>query len=289
MSKMWLLLLALTSIFTLKADVVMRLSIPRNYYMQYEPVMLTLTLRNSSGQALIFGSEAEFKGYLGIEATDIHARPIKGNNNKVDLRGLILKPGVDQSIRINLGKWLNVTRLGTYRIKLFVSHPMLKNEYESNMVTFTVSPGRVFWSKTFGIPKLDTSKMGEPAVQRTYNIKALQDKSEVYLFLFIEDADKIYSIKKIGMLLGHEHPKCEVDMINRLHILLPLSPKVFQYMVFDWNGQREVNKVYRTAQDIPVLFRNPTNGEVKVVGGETAHEGVDYTEEKLMPELTPVW
>ena len=62
MSKMWLLLLALTSIFTLKADVVMRLSIPRNYYMQYEPVMLTLTMRNSSGQALIFGSEAEFKG-----------------------------------------------------------------------------------------------------------------------------------------------------------------------------------------------------------------------------------
>ena len=290
MSKIWLLLLALISVFTLKSDVVMRLSVPRNYYMQYEPITLSLSLRNSSGQALVFGSEAEFKGYLGIEVTDIHARPIKGNNNKVDLRGLILKPGVDQSIRINLGKWLDVTRLGTYKIKLFISHPMLKNEYESNAITFEVSAGRIFWSKTFGIPKLDTTKMGEPANQRSYNIKALQDKSDVYLFLFIEDEDKIYSIKKLGMLLGHEHPKSEIDMINRLHILLPLSPKVFQYLVFDWNGQREVNKVYRTSRDIPVLFRNPSTGEVKVVGGEVAHEGVDYTEEKLIPESdTPTW
>ena len=85
------------------------------------------------------------------------------------------------------------------------------------------------------------------------------------------------------MLIGSEIPKCETDSLNRLHILMPLSPKIFHYMAFDWNGEREINKIYRTSRDVPVLFRNPANGEVKVVGGEPAKPGVDYTDSKLMP------
>ena len=290
MRKTWLLLGSLIAAFTLHADVAMRLTVPRPIYMQYEPVTLTLTMRNTSGQALIFGSEAEFKGSMGIEVTDVHARPVKGNGNKINLRGLILKSGVDHTIRINLSKWLNITRQGTYRIKLYISHPMLKHEYESNMVVFEVSAGKIFWSKEFGLPKIDTSKLGEPSPLRTYNLKALQDKSDVYFFLFIEDDEKIYAIKKIGMLLGRENPKCEIDSINRFHILLPLSPRVFHHMVFDWNGKIEVSKVYRTTNEIPVLFRNPSTGEVKVVGGAIAKPGVDYSEENLSPDSKiPIW
>jgi hypothetical protein len=254
----------------------MRLEVQRSIYIQHEMVQAYLTMRNSSGQALIFGAASEFKGHLEIELLDSQGRKLKGSGAKVDLRGLILRAGTDQTIRVNLNKWVPITKKGSYQVRMFLSHPMLENEYQSNSIYFDVSPGEIYWSKKFGIPKIDAQSNDTPSPIRTYNLRALQDKADVYLFLFIEDDKKIYAIENIGMLLGRKHAACEVDFLNRLHILLPVSSKLFQYFVFDWNGEREVNKVYRSAKNIPVLFRNPQTGEVSVVGGEIAQRGIDY-------------
>ena len=163
---------------------------------------------------------------------------------------------------------------------------MLKNEYESSAKIFQISKGRVFWSRSFGVPKLGDNSNGKTEL-RTYNLRALQDKDNVHLFLFVEDKEHIYSMKRLGFLLGSENPKCEIDALNRLHILLPVAPKIFHYQAFDWDGEREINKVYRSAKQIPVLFRDTRSGEVRVVGGELAQPGVDYTVEKLLPDSLP--
>ena len=269
----------------LAADVVMQLEMPRSSYMQYEPVVANLTLRNTSGQVLVFGAEAEFKGHMEIELTDMHDRPVSGSGAKVDLRGMILRSGADQRIRINLSKWINLTRVGFYRIKVFIAHPMLKNEYESNRCMFDISQGTVFWSRTFGVPQLEKVNVNQKLQLRTYNLRALQDKADVHLYLFVEDDDKIYAIKYIGMVLGREHAKCEIDTLNRLHILLPLTPKIFRYQVYDWNGQLETNKLYRTAERIPVLFRDAGNGDVKVIGGEAIAPSTNNPGERLLPDM----
>ena len=94
-------------------------------------------------------------------------------------------------------------------------------------------------------------------------------------------------MNRLGVLLGREVPKGEIDSLNRLHILLPVSPKIFHYQVFDWDGEREVNKVYRSAKQVPVLFRDTASGSVRIVGGEAAQPGVDYTVEKLLPDNLP--
>ena len=68
-----------------------------------------------------------------------------------------------------------------------------------------------------------------------------------------------------------------------MHILLPVTTKLFHYQVFDWKGNRELERVYRTADRPPLLFRDVNNGSVRVIGGENAPVGVDYVHEKLLP------
>lgn len=284
MQKIFLILFATVWAVILPADIIMRLDVPRSCYMLYEPVAVNLALRNTSGQALIFGSEAEFKGYMEVELTDMQDRPLKGSGTKVALNGMILRPGVNQSIRINISKWLDMNRVGYYKLRLFISHPMLKNEYQSNQVTFDIAQGKVLWSRNFGVPQLEKSPvMGQPLPMRSYTIKTLQDKSDTHLFLLVEDKEKIYAMKNLGRLLGRETPSCELDALNQLHILLPVTTKLFHYQVFDWKGNREVERVYRTAERPPILFRDVKNGSVKIIGGEDAQIGVDYVHEKLLP------
>ena len=140
------LVVSLTILFfttLLSANIAMRLEMPRQRYMTYEPVIAGLTLCNNSGQVLIFGTEAEFQGFLEIGLFDMHNRPLKGSGTKISLKGLILRPGADQQIRINIGKWLDMRRAGYYKLKVYISHPMLKNDADDKSVRNTVR-GRTF-------------------------------------------------------------------------------------------------------------------------------------------------
>ena len=269
----------------LNADVVMKLSMPRDHYMIYEPVIVSLALRNTSGQSLIFGHEAEFKGSLEIGLFDMHNRPVRGSGTKVDLKGLILRPGVDHYIRVNISKWVNMHRAGSFKIKLFISHPMLKNEYESNICTFDITNGNIFWRRDFGIPNLQGAQLGEDLKTRTYLIKTLQNKSDIHFYLFVEDKDKVYAVKQLGILLGRELPSFELDSLNQLHMLFPISTKQFSYVVFDWHGREEKRRLYRTSRTIPAICRQGSSGDVSVVGGELILPGEGYSPQKLLPDM----
>lgn len=287
MRKSVLLSAALFFAVILPADVVMHLSMPRTKFMIYEPVIAGLALRNTSGQTLIFGHEAEFKGYLEIGLYDMYNRPLKGFGTKVDLKGLILPAGVDKLIRVNIGKWLDMRRAGSYKIKVFISHPMLKNEYESNFCSFDISNGQVFWQRSFGIPNLQGAQLGQDLKMRSYLIKTLQDNSDIYFYLFVEDKARVYVVKCLGVLLGRELPSCEIDSLNQLHILLPTAAKKFSYMVFDWHGRLEKQSYYRTARTVPVLHRQSSTGDVNVIGGEMLPHDENFSNKKLLPDLPP--
>lgn len=282
------LVVSLTILFfttLLSANIAMRLEMPRQRYMTYEPVIAGLTLCNNSGQVLIFGTEAEFQGFLEIGLFDMHNRPLKGSGTKISLKGLILRPGADQQIRINIGKWLDMRRAGYYKLKVYISHPMLKNEYESNFCTFDITAGQVFWQRSFGIPNLQGAQLGSDLKQRSYIIKTLQNNSEIHFFLFVEDANKVYAVKYLGQLLGREVPFCELDSLNQLHILLPVASRKFKYMLYDWHGNEEKHAFYRTGRTVPMLHRQSTTGDVNVVGGELIHSDSSMSSPRLLPDL----
>ena len=67
-------------------------------------------------------------------------------------------------------------------------------------------------------------------------------------------------------------------MLSRLHLLAPVSPKLFRYYVVGLDGRIENTQMYKTDKTTPSLFRQPDTGKVGVVGGAEARVGIDYNE-----------
>ena len=283
MSKVFVGLLMLFATMLLMGDVAIKMKMPQTRFMLYETIIAELQLRNTSGQVLIFGNEAEFRGHLELELTDMHDRPLKNSGVKVDLRGLILRPGVDHNIRVDLTKWLDLQQTGFYRIKCYLAHPMLKNQYTSNRCNFDITNGHVLWKKDFGIPGLQGIELGEDRKMRSYIIKTLPTSSATELFLAIEDEKNIYSLKRIGKMLGRAKPECEIDDMNQLHILLQVSNRLYLYEIYDWEGNREKQRYYTKGERVPTLLRQSATGEVSVVGGVMQNPGLKFTPETLLP------
>ncbi|MPN47317.1 hypothetical protein SDC9_194919 [bioreactor metagenome] len=88
----------------------------------------------------------------------------------------------------------------------------------------------------------------------------------------------IYSVIRLGKAIGYEKFMAEVDMLSRVHLLMPISPKVFHYLAFSPNGSKFADEYRKTAGTIPMLMRNPDTGIVTLLGGETARAGVDFSD-----------
>ena len=152
---------------------------------------------------------------------------------------------------------------------------MLPVEYKSRDLKFQVARGVDNWSRTVGIPNLSGKNSGK-AVPRTYTIRSLVEGSNRYYYLIVEDAEKVFGVMRIGRAIGQEKFHAEIDMLSRIHLLMPVSPKVAHYLAFSLDGANIANEYRKTTSTIPSLLRDPVSGAVTLVGGEPARVGIDF-------------
>ncbi len=273
---LWLLLaLISTPAF---AQLGMELTMSRSTFMQYEPVFACVTIRNDSGKALVFGKDPHLQGFLLFDIVDSFGRPVeKVGKEDIIVDSLVLGPGETKSLVFQISQFYNLRKLGIYRARAYVSHAMLPNEYQTKDIRFTVDSGAEMWRRDVGVPVFNQSENVNPqGEQRSYSLRSLTDNSIRYFYLVIEDKKKIYGVMRLGEAMAREPFKADVDMLSRFHVLLPVTPKIFHYMVFELNGDNSVNKYLRTTDTIPSLVRDPVSGKVMVSGGSDALPGVDF-------------
>lgn len=273
------LLICLAAV-TASAQIGMELALNRTNYMQYEPIYACVTLRNDTARPLLFGRHPKLQGFILFEVTDQRGNIVpKRPGMELSVRGLILSPGQVKRMIVPINRYYQLDRTGVYRVHAYVSHSLLPNEYKTQDLKFNVEPGITVWKQTVGVPELNPESTPDAvSAERTYNIRSITEGSTKAYYLVIEDSRKIYAVIRIGKAVGYEQFSVQVDMLSRIHLLMPLSPKVFQYLAFSIDGKPVANEYRKTSGTIPMLFRNPDNGIVTLVGGETARAGVDFAD-----------
>lgn len=274
LSTLPLLLLALSA----SAQVSMELFLNRGTYMQNEPVFAKVKMRNYSGQPLVFGKDSKLQGELLFEfvGPDKQVLPLAADDF-VPMLGTILRPGETKEFVVPLSKYFKFSRVGTYRGHAYVRHKMLKDMFKSNDVRLDVARGVEVWRRAAGMPDVLRSSDSKNRIEeRVYILKTMTEGNVKHYYLQIEDNKHIYAIFRIGREVGMERFKADVDMLSRLHLLLPISPKIFRYNIINLNGQVELDRYMKSTSSIPSLVRDPGNGRIHVVGGAEALPGIDY-------------
>ncbi len=258
-----------------------------------------MVLENRSASSLIFGSSKELAGTVEFEIYPSYQRRKKmlliDKNTAPNIKDIIIPAGTRKEMIFKLSNFYDMTEPGTYAIKAKVSHPMLSAKYASNESAFNVTRGNVVWESVAGVPNLAASvespqfidKTPESIKTRTYRILSSNiGKANVYT-LKVEDERKIYLLKRIGFDLGANlAPKCQVDFLSRLHLIIAASPHAFAYYVFDIDGRMVSRNVLMKTETTPSLYKDPKTGVVAPVGGREAIKDVDYSEISKLPFLS---
>ncbi len=271
-----LILLTLFSV-PVMAQVKVDLVLNRNTYMLNEPVLAKVKLRNYSGRHLIFGHDERLRGELlfCIYGIDQVAIPLSGKGT-FPMTGTVLRSGETKEIVVPISKYYRIPRTGSYKVYAYIRHSMISGENKSKVVHFDVFRGSEVWRRTVGMPDMLKTSESSHIGERSYVLKTLPVADKVFYYLQIEDRKNIYALFQLGRQVGEARYRADVDMLSRLHLLLPLAPRIFRYNVIDLTGMVEVEKYFKTTDTIPSFYRNPDSGRIIVVGGAEAVPGVDY-------------
>lgn len=271
-----LLLIFFSSAVSLYAQMGLAVRLNRKNYMLYEQIFACVTLRNDTGKPLLFGSTPEFQGFVLFDIRDENNRPVSMRpDREIAVTGLYLAPGAIKNMVIPLSRYYNLNRAGNYRVHAYISHNMLPREFRSRDASFRITEGMEVWKKKVGMPDTGRKKPA-PGDERSYSIKILNDGGFRSYYLQVEDPGRILAVTRIGNEVSYETFHAEIDMLSRIHLLMPVAPRVYHYMSFNADGLNLASNYWKTTGTIPMLYRDPQNGTVTRVGGEPAIKGIDY-------------
>jgi hypothetical protein len=261
-------------------------------YLLYENILAKIMIKNNSGKALIFGENAngQGKGKLEFVLETPNGSPADRKKNNYDpMVNFVIPPGLSHSIIVPVNRMYIADKAGAYRIRAVMHHDQLEHAYESGTTTFFIFNGMTVWERSIGVPKLyhKEDEKTEP-LPRKAKILSFFDQENKYFALMIEDKDKVFGLERLGHDIGNQSPRVETDVLNKIHILLQISPKVYVYFVFDVNCVIQEKGVYVKTDVSPTFVTDPTDGAIMVVGGRKAIKDVDYVEENGVPVMKEV-
>jgi hypothetical protein len=271
-----LALLTLTSFFC-NAQLAITLKLNRSNYLQYEKVYAKITIRNISGHPVVFGDNKRLHGKLLfkiIDSENITADQV--GDSSYEMAGVIIEAGQHKEFIVPVSSFYKLRKCGIYRIYAYIEHNMFEDVYRSRKTSFEVNKGFIIWQKTVGIPEFMLSGKKKKIKNRTYKMLRMLQGSKKGNYLVIEDKRRVYSVLFLGYALGEEKITHDIDPLSRLHLMVPISPKIFVHLVIDVNGKIDDESVYRRTKTVPSLVRNPKTGKIFVTGGTHAKQKRDY-------------
>jgi len=264
----------------LRAQVQVDISLARTLYLVYEPLILTVSIRNLSGGPLDLTDDARHRWFdVQIESTD--GRPIPPRGTPAPNPPAAIAAGQTVRRSINLTPLFPITEFGSYRVRAVVFVPQYGRYFDSQRLNFEITEGRVVWEQSVGVPP----GAGLDGNTRTYSLLTHRLPQSTRLYLRVQDTSRgvIYCTTQLGRFLSHGTPEVLLDSGNEIHILHSLAPKEYLYSHFNLNGKVQKQQAYQDWGTRPALVRT-TEGGVNILGG-TPFDPRATPPEKLLPGL----
>ncbi len=270
----------LAAALSANAQVQVDISMKRNLYIVYEPILVTVTITNLTGNELTL-VDSGINKWFGFQMETLDGRPIASVDGSYSNAPVELGPQQKISRTVNLTPLFPISEFGGYRVKAIVYSQQTNRFFNSPALSFEVTEGRVLWDKTVGVPD------GAPGAGSTRSITLLSHRlpQSTQLYLRIEDkpAGVVYCTHQLGRFLTFGKPDILLDAQNKVHILQNVAPKAFVYSKIGLNGEVLERKSYNEFSSRPALRRG-SDGSVVIAGGQ-AFDPHAVPEEQSLPSM----
>jgi hypothetical protein len=244
-----------------RAQIELRLSTDRDFFLPGEELDLTVKVANFSGGPLTLGEQPDWIRFT-VERSD------SGVVNKLsevsESGSFTLEHATVGTLHFNLMPHFALDRPGTYQVVAQATTPKSAEIYSSGAKTFEIVSGvRLNPDRVLGVTLPDGT-----TVKRKYILQQVNFLRKLRLYLRVTDGDEStnFKVTNLGNVVTFDPPRWVVDRQNRFHVLHRVDANSSAYHLFETNGQITRRELYRYTTTTPELRVNEA-GEVAVIGG----------------------
>lgn len=276
--KRCLLLLMLLMTVSLYAQVGMNLKADKERYLRYEPIEVKLTLRNYSGNTLIFGKSEEgekdqsFLRFYVKSHDGSSVRPLSTVINP--LEDMVFAPGETKELSLRVNDFYDMQKEDFYNVTAVVEHKRMPKAYSSNPISFEVREGTIILTKTIGMP---TEKEEDAIKSINASLMRFNDGTDDIYCLRIDDDKLVYGTFRIGPCITGSTPQLDADGASAIHVLVQVRPRLYCYSIYSiiqGVAKLRQQRYYKPDNGVPTLSR--ATGYLKVLYAVQAVEGTDF-------------
>jgi hypothetical protein len=256
-----IILLAASMVSALaQVPIEVEVTLNQDQFLLGEALQVTARVINRSGRTLPLGRDNDWLTF-SIDSGD--GSVIKKGDVPVEGE-FDLDPSKAAVVRVDLEPYFVITRPVRYSITATFRYQSWK--VVSPPRTFEVIQGSTLWEQEIGVPPAPGATNALPEV-RKYAIQQINSKGQMRLFLRLSDErNRPLRVLPIGRQVSFGRPEAQVDRLSRLHMLYQSGPSVFNYGVFDCQGDLLVRQTYESTYSHPHL-RPDRDGNIVINGG----------------------
>lgn len=271
----FLCLLLLTG--RVQAQLQVELTLHRNLYIRYEPLIVTVNIMNLSGRPLLLSDQGDVP-WFGFQIESKDGRPVRPRIVGYGKDPVAIGAGETLRRQVNLTPLFSLDEFGRYTIRAAVYEASQSRYYNSPPVIFEITEGRVLWQENVGHPEDSTAR------RITLLAHRLTESTALYIRITNPEDARVFCTHRLGGLVSYGKPEVELDRNNEAHILQMRAPRNFIYSHIGLNGEIRERKAYEQTSSKPTLRRD-ANGQVQVVGGSLVDPSIKAAE-ALLPNAS---
>ncbi|PWU05847.1 MAG: hypothetical protein C5B47_08385 [Verrucomicrobia bacterium] len=263
-------------LMSLRAQVHVDLSLERNLYIAYEPLLVSIALMNMSGRDLKLESMGS-QSWLGFNIRTAEGRWLAPHD--MSEPSLTLPAGSTLRRTINITPLFPLGELGAYEIAATVFQSDLNRNFRSSPMRFEITEGSPFSWQEVGVPGSTETRLISFLLHRVTQSTAL--------YLRIADIRKgvIYCTHQLGGLVAYSKPEIAIDRNHSIHVLQSSAPRRFIYTAVNLDGKVLDRRLYFETGSRLMLRKIP-DGAVRVTDGH-AYLPIQFAEDSVETNISP--
>lgn len=211
-----------------EAQMSVELRVPSSMFLEMEPAVVTVTIRNQSGDAFTLGG-TNTVNQLHLDIERGSGEIVRPTGEKLIPNEMTIPSRGYRQLQINMCEFYQLTRSGPHAVTARLNAG--EERFVSDRYLFDVVPG-------FEIRRIEARTRGTPPRTMVLLLKSLVRDREERLFLRIDEpkAELCHGVYNLGTVGRVYEPQMAIDAENRVHVLHQSAPQRFTHSVFELTG-----------------------------------------------------